>query len=121
MRHSPFALYPRTALISALLDSGLRKPVERQSLAEIQADRGTVPPDRPPFSWVTGRVDRSVGITYGTARARDGYELLYLDLTRVRGVEADKFRGRESLVAHFDEQTGLREQHQQHSERAVAC
>jgi acetyl esterase len=75
MRHSPFALYPRTALISALLDSGLRKPVERQSLAEIQADRGTVPPDRPPFSWVTGRVDRSVGITYGTARARDGYEL----------------------------------------------
>ncbi|GAA2162384.1 alpha/beta hydrolase [Pedococcus bigeumensis] len=75
MRHSPFALYPRTALISALLDSGLRKPVERQSLAEIQADRGTVPPDRPPFSWVTGRVDRSVSITYGTARARDGYEL----------------------------------------------
>ena len=48
---------------------------------------------------------------YGTMTlrwTRDGYELLYLDLTRVRGVEADKFRGRESLVAHFDEQTGLR-------------
>ena len=48
---------------------------------------------------------------YGTMTlrwTRDGYELLYLDLTRVHGVEADKFRGRESLVAHFDEQTGLR-------------
>ena len=75
MRHSPIALYPRTALLAALLDSGLRKPVERQSLEEIQAERGAVTPDRPPFSWVTGRVDRSVGITYGTARARDGYEL----------------------------------------------
>ena len=75
MRHSPFALYPRTALISAILDHGLRKPVERQTLAEIQAERGTVTPDRPPFSWVTGRVDRSVGITFGTAQARDGYEL----------------------------------------------
>ena len=39
---------------------------------------------------------------------RDGHELLYLDLTRVRGVEVDQFRGRESLVALFDEQTGLR-------------
>lgn len=75
MRHSPFSLYPRTALLTAVLDGGLRKPVERQSLEEILADRGTVTPDRPPFSWVTGRVDRSVGITYGTAPARDGYEL----------------------------------------------
>jgi acetyl esterase len=75
MRHSPFALYPRTALIAAVLDGGLRKPVERQTLAEIQAERGAVTPDRPPFSWVTGRVDRSVGITYGTAPARDGYEI----------------------------------------------
>jgi acetyl esterase len=75
MRHSPFALYPRTALMTAALDRGLRKPVERQSLAEIRADRGKVTPDRPPFSWVTGRVDRSVGITYGTAPARDGYEI----------------------------------------------
>jgi acetyl esterase len=75
MRHSPFALYPRTALLTALLDGGLRKPVEEQSLAQIQADRATVTPDRPPFSWVTGRVDRSVGITYGTAQARDGYEI----------------------------------------------
>jgi acetyl esterase len=75
MRHSPIALYPRTAFVTALLDSGLRKPVERQSLEEIRADRGAVTPDRPPFSWVTGRVDRSVGITFGTAQARDGYEI----------------------------------------------
>ncbi|KRF29894.1 alpha/beta hydrolase [Phycicoccus sp. Soil802] len=85
MRYSPFALYPRTALISAVLDHGLRKPIERQSLEEIQADRGTVTPDRPPFSWVTGRVDRSVGITYGTAQTRDGYELP-LRIYRPRGV-----------------------------------
>lgn len=48
---------------------------------------------------------------YGTMTlrwTRDGHELLYLDLTRVRGVEADKFRGRESLVAYFDELTGLK-------------
>ena len=48
---------------------------------------------------------------YGTMTlrwTRDGHELLYLDLTRVRGVEVDQFRGRESLVALFDEQTGLR-------------
>lgn len=75
MRHSPLALYPRTALITALLDGGLRKPVERQTLAEIVAERGTVTPDRPPYSWVTGAVDRAVGITYGTAQARDGYEI----------------------------------------------
>ena len=75
MRHSPIALYPRTALISRLLDGPLRTPVERQSLEQIQAERGVVTPDRPPFSWVTGRVDRSVGITYGTAAARDGYEI----------------------------------------------
>src|SRR5689334_5043370 len=75
MRHSPIALYPRTALLSALLDGGLRKPVERQTLEGIQAERASVLPDRPPFSWVTGRVDRSVGITYGTAQARDGYEI----------------------------------------------
>jgi hypothetical protein len=48
---------------------------------------------------------------YGTMTlrwSRDGHELLYLDLTKVRGVTAEKFRGRESLVAHFDEQTGLK-------------
>lgn len=48
---------------------------------------------------------------YGTMTlrwTRDGHELLYLDLTRVRGVEAEKFRGRESLVAFFDAQTGLK-------------
>jgi acetyl esterase len=68
-------MYPRTALLTALLDSGLRPTVESRTVAQIQADRGVTYPDRPPFSWVTGAVDRSVGITYGTAQARDGYEI----------------------------------------------
>jgi hypothetical protein len=48
---------------------------------------------------------------YGTMTlrwSRDGHELVYLDLTRVIAVEAEKFRGRDSLVARFDEQTGLK-------------
>ncbi len=75
MRHSPIAMYPRTALITALLDSGLRPTVETRTVEQIQAGRGVTYPDRPPFSWVTGAVDRSVGITFGTAQARDGYEI----------------------------------------------
>ncbi len=75
MRHSPIALYPRTALLTALLDSGLRPPVEQRTVEQIQADRGSVTPARAPFSWVTGAVDPSVGITFGTAPARDGYEI----------------------------------------------
>ncbi|KQU68650.1 alpha/beta hydrolase [Phycicoccus sp. Root101] len=85
MRHSPRALYPQTAALTALLDSGLRPPVERRSVEQIQADRGAVTPDRPPFSWITGAVDRSVGITYGTAPARDGHSIP-LRLYRPRGV-----------------------------------
>lgn len=75
MRHSPLAMYPRTALLTALLDSALRPTVETRTVAQIQAGRGITYPGRPPFSWVTGAVDRSVGITYGTARATDGYEI----------------------------------------------
>ena len=48
---------------------------------------------------------------YGTMTlrwCRDGHELLYLDLTRVRGVEAERYRGRESLLAYFEESTGLK-------------
>ena len=75
MRHSPRAMYPQTALLTALLDHGLRPPVERRTVEGIVAGRGRVTPDRPPFSWVTGAVDRSVGTTYGTAPARDGYEI----------------------------------------------
>ncbi len=48
---------------------------------------------------------------YGTMTlrwSRKGHELVYLDLSRVRGLSADKFRGRDSLIAVFDEQTGLK-------------
>jgi acetyl esterase len=75
MRHSPFAMYPRTALLAAVLDSRIFPAVESRTVEQIQAGRGATYPDRPPFSWVTGAVDRKVGITYGTAQARDGYEI----------------------------------------------
>jgi acetyl esterase len=68
-------MYPATAALSALLDGLLHKPIEALTLAQIQARRGQAYPARPPFSWVTGAIDRSVGITFGTAPARDGYEI----------------------------------------------
>jgi acetyl esterase len=85
MRHSPIAMYPRTALLTALLDGGVRPTVESRTVEQIQAGRGLTYPDRPPFSWITGAVDRSVGITYGTAQARDGYEIP-LRIYRARSV-----------------------------------
>jgi acetyl esterase len=75
VRHSPRAMSPLTAAFTAVLDRFLRRPVERLSLQEIQAQRGRSYPAHPPFTWVTGPVDRRVGITYGTATARDGYEV----------------------------------------------
>ena len=41
---------------------------------------------------------------------RDGKELVYLDLTGVRGIAADQYRGRDSLLVTFDHenQSGLR-------------
>ena len=66
---------PVTAGFTAVLDGVLRKPIESLDLAQIQSGRGQVYPDRPPFTWITGRVDRSVGITFGTAPARDGYDI----------------------------------------------
>jgi acetyl esterase len=91
MRHSPIAMYPRTALLSALLDGLARHPIERQTLAQIQAGRGTVYPDRPPISWITGGGNRAVGVTFGTAQARDGYDIpvrIYRP-RRVRDTETD--------------------------------
>ena len=40
--------------------------------------------------------------------SRDDRELVFLDLTRVRGLEVDRFRGRASLLALFEEQAALR-------------
>jgi acetyl esterase len=74
MRHSPRALYPRSALLTFLADA-LTPQVALGSLEEIQAARRSFPTERPPFSWVVGSADRSVGITYGTAQARDGWEI----------------------------------------------
>jgi acetyl esterase len=91
MRHSPRAMYPSTAALTALLDHFLRPSVETLDLAGIQRSRGTTYPDRPPFSWVTGGGDRSVGTTYGTAPARDGYEVPLRIYRRrsVRDTDAD--------------------------------
>lgn len=75
MRHSPFAMPVRMAALTALLDHVLRPPVERRTPEQIAADRGNAYPAHPPFSWITGPVDRSVGITFGTVAARDGYQL----------------------------------------------
>jgi acetyl esterase len=68
-------MYPATAALSALLDGPLGRPIETLSLEQIHLARGQVYPDRPPVSWITGGIDRSVGITFGTAPARDGYEI----------------------------------------------
>ena len=90
MRHSPVAMYPRTAVTTAVL-ALLRPDVEGLSVAEIQARRGQSYPDRPPFSWITGGGHRDVGVSYGTAPARDGYELplrLYRPRT-LRDTETD--------------------------------
>lgn len=75
MRHSPRTMYLRTAVFTAVLDRCLRKPVESLDLAGLQRQRATTYPDRPPFSWVTGPVGRRVGTSFGTAPARDGYEI----------------------------------------------
>ena len=66
---------PLTAAFTAVLDRFLHRPVESLDLAQIRAGRGRTYPEHPPFTWVTGPVDRSVGVTYGTAPARDGYEV----------------------------------------------
>jgi acetyl esterase len=66
---------PLTAAFTSVLDRFLHRPVESLDLGQIQAGRGRTYPEHPPFSWVTGPVDRSVGITFGTAPARDGYEV----------------------------------------------
>jgi acetyl esterase len=74
MRHSPRAMYPRTALFTALLDR-MVPPSDELTPTQLQQARARVFPDRPPVSWITGGGDRSVGITYGTAPARDGFEV----------------------------------------------
>lgn len=66
---------PRTALVTLLVDTIRRPSVEEMTLADIHRSRATVFPTRPPLTWVTGRADPNVGISFGTAPARDGYAI----------------------------------------------
>ena len=65
---------PLTTAAVAVIDH-MRKPVERMSEQERHQARAMTHRRRPPHSWVTGAVDPGVGITFGTAPARDGYEI----------------------------------------------
>lgn len=65
---------PRTTAAVAVIDR-IRVPVERMTKEQRHQARASTYPTRPPHSWVTGRVDPGVGITFGTAPARDGYEI----------------------------------------------
>jgi len=72
MRHSPSSLYPRSALVTFLADTFTPQP-SLGTLADIQAARVSFAAQ--PFSWLVGPVDPDVGITYGTATARDGWQI----------------------------------------------
>ena len=65
---------PTTTATVAAIDR-LRVPVQDMSEQQRHEARASTYPTRPPWSWVMGRVDRGVGITFGTAPARDGYEI----------------------------------------------
>lgn len=70
---------PATTVFTALYDTFLSRPVGTMSMAQIQQARTRVNPTRPPLSWVAdrvaGAVEKRVGVSYGTAQARDGYEV----------------------------------------------
>ncbi|MEO6020276.1 MAG: alpha/beta hydrolase [Knoellia sp.] len=65
---------PLTTAAVAVIDR-MRVPVEQMGEQERHAARAMTYPTRPPYSWITGGVDKAVGITFGTAPARDGYEI----------------------------------------------
>lgn len=65
---------PRTAALTLLVDT-VRPGIERMTLDDIHRARGTVYPSRQPFGWLLGRLDPSVGVTFGTAPAGDGHEI----------------------------------------------
>ena len=65
---------PLTTATVALIDR-MRVPIEQMSEEQRHEARGTTYPTTPPHSWVTGAVDPAVGITFGTAPARDGYDI----------------------------------------------
>ncbi len=65
---------PLTALVSLVGDS-LGPPVERLDFDGIQRARSRALPRNPVVDRITGGVDPSVGITYGTAPARDEHQI----------------------------------------------
>lgn len=72
-------------MFTAVLDTAVRTPIERMTLAELQRTRRQVFPPRRPFTWLTGPVLDTVAISFGTAEARDGYQIP-LRIYRPRGV-----------------------------------
>lgn len=65
---------PLTTATVAVIDR-MRVPVERMDEQQRHEARGATYPTTRPHSWVTGLADPAVGITFGTAPARDGYEI----------------------------------------------
>ncbi|GAA4405134.1 alpha/beta hydrolase [Fodinibacter luteus] len=65
---------PLTTAVSFVADH-LGPPVERLDGDGIQRSRATVRPRNRLVTAVTGRIDPGVGITYGTAPARDDHEI----------------------------------------------
>lgn len=72
--HSYRGLPPTTAAVVALIDR-IQVPVEEMTVEQRHKARATAYPRWKPFSRLLGRVDPAVGITFGTAPARDGYEI----------------------------------------------
>ncbi len=65
---------PLTALVS-LVGDRLERPVETLDFDGIQRARARVLPRNPVVDRITGGTDPAVGITYGTAPARDEHEI----------------------------------------------
>ena len=64
---------PLTTLASLVADR--RPQIAGLDLDGIQQARTEVVSSRPPTSWLTGRLPADVGVTFGTAPARDGYSV----------------------------------------------
>ena len=65
----------RTRLFTTVLDRLERRSIVDMDLDDIRRARRSVAPTVPPFSWVTGKVARSVTVCAGTLDARDGARL----------------------------------------------
>ena len=65
---------PLTTIVSVFADA-TRRPVETLDGDGIQSSRASVRPTNRLYSAITGASDPGVGITYGTAPARDDHEI----------------------------------------------